>query len=66
VSVATAHPDGDLGRCERVTVEVRHDVPTVVLPFAGGWGSLVTVTARHSEVVDPYRSGLPGAARCDD
>jgi hypothetical protein len=49
-----------------VTVEVSHDVATVVLPWVDGWGSVVTVSARHSEVVDPYRGGLAGAARCVD
>jgi hypothetical protein len=66
VSLGTSRPDGELSRCERVTVEVRHEVPTVVLPWADGWGSAVTVSARASEVVDPYRSGLAGAAECLD
>ena len=66
VSVGTSRPDGELSRCERVTVEVSHDVPTVVLPWADGWGSVVTVSARHTELVDPYRSGLAGAAECLD
>jgi hypothetical protein len=65
VSVETASADGLLERCERITVVVSHDVPTVPLPWLGdAWGSLVTVTSRHSEIVDPYRSGLVGAARC--
>ncbi len=53
-------------RCERVVVEVAYDVPTVRLPIGGdGWGgSLVTVRSRHTELVDPYRSGIPGLALC--
>ncbi len=53
-------------RCERVIVEVSYDVPTVRLPIGGdGWGgSLVTVRSRHTELVDPYRSGIPGLAQC--
>jgi hypothetical protein len=51
-------------RCERVTFEVSHRVPLIVVPLIGRHGSGFTVAARHSEVVDPYRSGLTGAAVC--
>jgi hypothetical protein len=47
------------GRCARVTVEVRYHVPALTVPFIGGFGSGITARAQHSEVVDPYRSGLP-------
>ncbi|MGI8758099.1 MAG: hypothetical protein ACR2K0_02205 [Acidimicrobiales bacterium] len=47
-------------RCARVTFVVTYDVPTFRLPWVGGFGgSVVTATGRHSEVVDPYRDGLP-------
>ena len=47
-------------RCARATFEVRYSVATVNVPWIGAFGSgLVTTTARHSEVVDPYRSGVP-------
>ena len=58
-------------RCSRATFEVRYSVATVNVPWIGAFGrGLVTTTARHSEVVDPYRSGVPLAegsaeARCD-
>ncbi len=39
-------------------------VPLVAIPLLGQAGNGITVTARHSEVVDPYRSGLPGTATC--
>ena len=58
-------------RCARATFEVRYSVATVNVPWIGAFGSgLVTTTARHSEVVDPYRSGVPLDAstegvRCD-
>ena len=42
-----------LTRCERVTVVVEYDV-------AG-----LTVTGRHSEIVDPYRSALEDRSECD-
>ena len=48
----------------RVTVAVHHPVPAVRLPFIGGFGHAFDVVARQSEVVDPYRSGLPGEASC--
>ena len=46
---------------------VSYEVPTFRLPWIGGFaGSVVTATGRHSEVVDPYRSGLAtdGDTRC--
>jgi hypothetical protein len=52
-------------RCERFTVEVRYDVPLVAIPLLGQLGTGIEVTARHSEIVDPYRSGLPGTAACE-
>lgn len=55
---------GEPVRCGRITVEVRYRVPIVALPLLGRAGSGFTVTGRHSELVDPYRSGLPGEARC--
>jgi hypothetical protein len=47
------------GRCARVAIDVRYRVPALTVPFIGGFGSGVVARARHSEVVDPYRSGLP-------
>lgn len=52
-------------RCERFIVEVRYDVPLVAIPLLGQHGTGIEVRARHSEIVDPYRSGLPGTAKCD-
>lgn len=54
---------GEARRCGRVSATVRARVPTVVLP---GVGLLlpVDVRATHSEVIDPYRDGLDGEARC--
>ncbi len=60
LSVATAV----FGRCQRVTVKVRYRAPLVELPFIGQVGLSESVTAQHSELVDPYRSGLPGSATC--
>jgi hypothetical protein len=47
-------------RCARVTWSVEYDVPSLTLPFIGGFGPrLITARSSHSEIVDPYRSGLP-------
>lgn len=56
--------EGRFGRCERITIQVSYTVPLVAVPLLGQTGDGVTVTSRHSEVVDPYRSGLPGTASC--
>ena len=55
---------GAFKRCQRITIEVRYAAPLVELPLLGLVGSGETVTARHSEIVDPYRSGLAGTATC--
>ncbi|MEZ5141096.1 MAG: hypothetical protein R2726_01050 [Acidimicrobiales bacterium] len=51
-------------RCGRLTVEARYTVPLVSLPWLGGVGRGVSVRSVHSELIDPYRSDLPGEARC--
>ena len=55
---------GDFGRCVRVVTEASIDIPSVHLPFIGGFGRTFAVRAEHSEVVDPYRSGLAGEVQC--
>jgi hypothetical protein len=62
----TVSRTGAFSRCARVVFEVRYPIPTLTLPWIGGLGDgVITATARHSEIVDPYRSGLPGGARCE-
>jgi Flp pilus assembly protein TadG len=51
-------------RCNRVRFTVSYPVPAISLPFVGGFGSGFTVTATHSEIVDPFRNGVPGEALC--
>lgn len=58
-------PEPDFARCARITARVRYDVPLVAVPLLGQAGTGITVTAVHAEIVDPYRSGLPGTAACD-
>jgi hypothetical protein len=55
---------GSFGRCQRITVAVSYPAPLLVLPFLGRIGTGHAVQARHSELVDPYRSGLTGTALC--
>ena len=52
------------GRCARVTAVVAYPAPLLVLPFVGRVGRGEPVSAHHSELVDPFRSGLPGMANC--
>jgi Flp pilus assembly protein TadG len=55
---------GARSRCTRVTAEATYRVPAVTVPWVGGFGRGFTVRARHSEIVDPFRSGLSGTANC--
>jgi hypothetical protein len=56
--------DGQAGftRCARATFTASYDVPVLKLPWIGGFGSGLDVTSRHSELIDPYRDGVPGSA----
>jgi hypothetical protein len=46
-------------RCAINTIVVEYRVPTLTVPFLGSFGSgVITTSGRHTEVVDPYRSGL--------
>lgn len=58
------NPGTLLTRCREVTVTATLTSTTIELPFIGGWGSPWDVTGRHTEVVDPFRSGLPGEVDC--
>ena len=37
-------------------------MPALTLPWIGGYGHGFTVTSTHSELVDPFRNGVPGSA----
>lgn len=57
--------DGGFGRCARVVVRAGYPLPKLSVPWiGGGTGDGIVMHATHSELVDPYRSGLPGASRC--
>jgi hypothetical protein len=51
-------------RCSRVEISVSYPAPLVELPIVGRLGEGVMVSSRRSELVDPYRTGLPGTAEC--
>ncbi len=55
---------GSFGRCRRITISVTYPAPLVILPLVGRLGSGQSVRAAHSELVDPFRTGLPGVAIC--
>jgi hypothetical protein len=49
-------------RCARATFTATYAVPVLTLPWVGGFGTGIGVTSSHSELVDPYRDGVPGSA----
>lgn len=49
-------------RCARATFTATYAVPALSLPWIGGFGTRIDVTSSHSELVDPYRDGVPGSA----
>jgi hypothetical protein len=55
---------GSFSRCDRVTIEVTYPAPLLQLPVVGQLGTGQAVRADQSELVDAYRSGLPGTAVC--
>lgn len=62
---ASIRPRGALmlNRCERAVFEATYVVPALSLPVIGGYGRApFVVRSTHSELVDPFRSGLAGDA----
>jgi hypothetical protein len=56
---------GAIARCSRITVDVRYQVPSIRVPWVGAFGSgALEVHGSHTEIVDPFRSGLSGEADC--
>ena len=61
----TAAGDG-FGRCARVAITAEYDVALAAIPVIAVTDRVFTVAARHSEIVDPFRSsGATGPARCN-
>lgn len=63
-NVAQVEVSGTFGRCERLVATVRMQVRAIVVPGIAQHFATFHVQASHSEVVDPYRSGLNGVADC--
>ena len=62
----TVDRGGDpFGRCRRVTFTVTYPVAVGSIPLIGRAATTFVVAARHSELIDPFRAGLGGEARCD-
>jgi Flp pilus assembly protein TadG len=55
---------GSFVRCVRISIAVSYPAPLFILPIVGRVGTGIPVRAVHSELVDPYRSGLAGSAEC--
>lgn len=51
--------EGHFARCATVRFEASYQIPAIRVPWVGGFGSGFTATARHAEIVDPYRTGVP-------
>jgi hypothetical protein len=49
-------------RCARATFTATYRVPALTLPWIGGYGGGFEVTSSHSELIDPFRNGVPGDA----
>jgi hypothetical protein len=63
--LSITHDPGEVwGRCARVRVTAHYEVPAMTLPWIGGYGRAFDAVASHSEIVDPYRGGVAGEARC--
>ncbi len=52
-----------LQRCQRVTFAATQKIPALRLPLRSN-PSPIVVRSQHSEIVDPFRSGLKGQATC--
>lgn len=57
-------PARGFARCTRAVFEASSEVPALTVPFLGGFGSSVSVRSTHSELVDPFRDGVPGEVAC--
>jgi hypothetical protein len=64
--LALAGPTNPAGfrRCARIVFDATYTVPAISLPWIGGFGSGVEVTATHTEVIDPFRDGVAGTTVC--
>ena len=64
VELTVVAEEASLRRCGRVTIRTEYPVPLVSLPILGRHGHGFTATGRHSELVDPFKAGLPDRDSC--
>ncbi|MDD9372364.1 MAG: hypothetical protein PV358_19740 [Acidimicrobiales bacterium] len=57
-----SHGQQGFTRCARATFTASYRVPALTIPWIGGFGDGIDVSSSHSELVDPFRSGVPGSA----
>lgn len=57
--IGSVSADEGFSRCSRVSLEVSYTVPAIAVPWIGGFGDSITVRSVHSEIIDPYRDGVP-------
>lgn len=55
-----------LQRCARISFRAEYPVPLLTIPVLGRYGRGFTAVGQHSEIVDPFRSGVPGRDTCPD
>lgn len=55
---------GPWARCSRITITIRYPAPGIRLPWIGEVGAGPDVAARASELIGPYRNGIPGTSAC--
>lgn len=54
----------ELRRCGTVTLRVEYPVPMLTVPVVGRFGRGFVATGRHTELIEPFRSGLPDRGTC--
>jgi hypothetical protein len=59
-----APEEARLERCAAVTIRIEYPVPMITIPILGRYGDGFTVVGLHSEIVDPWRSGIPDRGTC--
>lgn len=57
-----SHGQQGFTRCARATFTASYQVPALTIPWIGGFGDGIDVSSSRSELVDPFRSGVPGSA----
>jgi hypothetical protein len=63
-AASVALVSGTFSRCSLITIKVSYPAPMLVLPWLGPVGHGGRVSAVNSELVDPFRTGLPGTSSC--